>query len=87
MGASLSTAERRVLEAAHDAGGGHVPGPLTDVVRRMVGQLTGQEFRRAVADLSERQLLRASVATKVNGEVGQVVIVRITRLGRRAIGR
>ena len=87
MGASLSAAERRVLEAAHDADGGCEPDRVTDVVRRAVGQLTGQEFRRAVAELSERQLLRASVATKPDGEVGRVVIERITRLGRRAIGR
>lgn len=86
MGAALSTPERRVLEAADEADAEHGDA-LTDVVRRMVGQLTGQEFRRAVADLSERGLLQASVATKVNGEVGRVLIERITRLGRRAIGR
>ena len=87
MGASLSTAERRILEAAHDAESGDGADRLTDVVRRAVGQLTGQEFRRGVASLSERQLLRAHVCTKVNGEVGQVVIERITLLGRRAIRR
>lgn len=87
MGRLLSPAEQRVLEAAHDAEAGDDREHLTDVVRRTVGQLTGQEFRRAVASLTERQLLRAHVVIKVNGEVGQVVIERTTHLGQKAIGR
>jgi hypothetical protein len=87
MGASLSTAERRILEAAHEAQDDEANGQLTDVVRRAVGQLPGQTFRRGVADLAERRLLQARVAVKADGEVGRVVIERVTFLGRRAIGR
>jgi len=90
MGASLSTSERRILEAVDDAEVGEVAesaGKLTDVVRRALGQLPGDEFRRGVASLSERRLLRAQVAVKADGEVGRVVIERVTFLGRRAIGR
>jgi len=86
MGAALSTSERRILEAVDDAErDGHVQ--LTDVVRRALGQLPGYEFRRGVATLTERHLLRARVAVKAGGEVGQVVIEQTTFLGRRAIGR
>ncbi len=87
MGASLSTAERRILEAVDDAEAGDTNGHLTDVVRRELGQLPGQEFRRGVASLAERRLLEAHVARKAGGVVGQVVIERVTFLGRRAIGR
>jgi len=87
MGASLSTAERRILEAVDDAEAGDTSGHLTDVVRRELGHLPGQEFRRGVASLAERRLLEARVALKAGGEVGQVVIERVTFLGRRAIGR
>ncbi len=87
MGASLSTAERRILEAVDDAEAGDTNGRLTDVVRRELGQVPGQEFRRGVASLTERRLLQARVALKAGGEVGQVVIERVTFLGRRAIGR
>ena len=86
MAASLSTAERRILEAAHDAlAEGLPPGELTDAVRRTLGQLPGPEFRLGVAQLNERGLLRARVTTKVNGEVGRVVIEHVTPLGRSAI--
>lgn len=87
MAASLSTAERQILEAAHDAEAADTSGHLTDVVRHTLGQLPGPEFRQGVASLTERQLLRARVALKKGGEVGQVVIERTTFLGRRAIGR
>jgi hypothetical protein len=87
MGASLSTAERRILEAVDDAEAADADGQLTDVVRRALGQLPGQEFRRGVATLTERRLLDARVAVKTGGEVGRVVIERVTFLGRRAIGR
>jgi len=87
MGASLSTAERRILEAVDDAETDDTNGHLTDVVRRELGQLPGQEFRRGVASLTDRRLLQARVALKAGGEVGQVVIERVTFLGRRAIGR
>ncbi len=87
MGASLSTAERRILEAVDDAEAIDTGGYLTDVVRRELGQLPGQEFRRGVASLTDRRLLQARVALKAGGEVGQVVIERVTFLGRRAIGR
>lgn len=91
MGASLSTAERRILEAVDNAAGADSPsdgnGQLTDVVRRELGQLPGQEFRRGVATLTQRRLLDARVTVKAGGEVGQVVIERVTFLGRRAIGR
>ncbi len=87
MGATLSTSERRILEAVNDAEADHGNGQLTDVVRRALGQWPGHEFRRGVAALTERHLLRARVAVKANGEVGQVVIERVTFLGRRAIGR
>ena len=94
MGSLLSPEERRILEAAHDA---EVEGrpeaddaetaQLTDVVRRTLGQLPGRDFRQGVASLAGRQLLRAQVAVKADGEVGRVVIERTTFLGRRAIGR
>ena len=88
MAASLSTAERRILQAAHDAlAEGMTPAALTDTVRRTLGQLPGPEFRLGVARLNERGLLRARVSTKVNGEVGRVVIEQITPLGRSAIRR
>ncbi|MDQ6796437.1 MAG: hypothetical protein M3011_00190 [Actinomycetota bacterium] len=87
MGASLSTSERRVLEAVEDAEVGDGDGRLTDVVRRRLGQLPGEEFRRAIAALTERRLLQAHWAVKPGGEVGTVVIERVTFLGRRAIGR
>ncbi len=87
MGAELSTSERRILEAVDDADVADGGGLLTDVVRRAVGQLPGHEFRRGVASLTERRLLQARVAVKAGGEVGQVVIERVTFLGRRAIGR
>jgi hypothetical protein len=47
MAASLSTAERRILEAAEEvrATGTAVP-DLTVVIRRTLGQLPGPEFRR-----------------------------------------
>jgi len=86
VAASLSTAERRILEAAHDALAEGLPAAeLTDAVRRMLGQLPGPEFRLGVAQLKERGLLRARVTTKVNGEVGRVLIEQITPLGRSAI--
>ncbi|HEX3395010.1 MAG TPA: hypothetical protein VHS52_10815 [Acidimicrobiales bacterium] len=90
MGATLSTSERQILEAVDDAEAGEVAdsaGQLTDVVRRALGQLPGDEFRRGVAALSGRRLLQAHVAMKAGGEVGRVVIERVTFLGRRAIGR
>jgi len=87
MGATLSTSERRILEAVDDAEADHGNGQLTDVVRRVLGQLPGHEFRRGVATLTERRLLQARVAVKTDGEVGRVVIERVTFLGRRAIGR
>jgi len=86
MAASLSTAERLILEAAHDAlAEGLTRAALTDAVRRTLGQLPGPEFRLGVARLNERGLLRARVTTKVNGEVGRVVIEQVTPLGRSAI--
>jgi hypothetical protein len=86
MAASLSTAERRILEAVDDAlkAGTTLP-QLTVVIRRTLGQLPGPEFRRGVARLTERGLLHARVSTKVNGEIGRVAIERITPLGRSAI--
>jgi len=87
MGSLLSSDERRILEAAHDAETGEVEGHLTDVVRRTLGQLAGPEFRQGVASLAGRNLLAAQVAVKADGEVGRVVIERTTFLGRRAIGR
>ena len=86
MAASLSSAERRILEAVEAArlttpGGGE----LTVAVRRMLGQVPGPEFRRSVARLAERGLLRAHVSTKVDGDVGRVVIEEITPLGRSAV--
>ena len=87
MSAALSTSERRILEAAHDAEAEGTSGNLTDLVRRTLGQLPGPEFRQGVASLAARQLLHARVAVKAGGEVGQVVIERTTFLGRRAIGR
>jgi len=90
MGATLSPSERRILEAVNDAEVAEVAGSggqLTDVVRRTLGQLPGDEFRQGVATLTERRLLQARVAVKAGGEVGRVVIERVTFLGRRAIGR
>lgn len=86
MGASLSLAERRILEAADEAvSAGTTPSELTDVVRRSLGQIPGPEFRRGVAALAQRGLLRARFWTKVNGDVGRVVIEQITPLGRSAV--
>jgi len=90
MGATLSPSERRILEAVTDAEVAEAAesgGQLTDVVRRTLGQLPGDEFRQGVATLTERRLLQARVAVKAGGEVGRVVIERVTFLGRRAIGR
>jgi len=87
MSFSLSTSERRILEAVEDADVGDGDGQLTDVVRRRLGHLPGHEFRRGVAALTERRLLQARWAVKPGGEVGRVVIERVTFLGRRAIGR
>jgi len=89
MGATLSPSERRILEAVNDAEGVEAEsgGQLTDIVRRTLGQLPGDEFRQGVATLTERRLLRARVAVKAGGEVGRVVIERVTFLGRRAIGK
>ncbi len=89
MGATLSPSERRILEAVNDAEGAEADsgGQLTDIVRRTLGQLPGDEFRQGVAALTERRLLQARVAVKAGGEVGRVVIERVTFLGRRAIGR
>jgi hypothetical protein len=60
---------------------------LTDLVRRRAGQLTGLEYRRGVAELADRGLLQATVLTKSNGDIGRVVIGRVTLLGRRVVGR
>lgn len=88
MAALLSTVERRILEATHEAEAeGADRARLTDVVRRRVGQFTGAQFRQGVAGLSDRRLLRARVATKTGGEIAQVVIERLTPLGNQAIGR
>ena len=88
MAALLSASERRVLEAAHDAQrGGVSPDRLTDIVRRTLGQIPGVEFRRVVARLDQRGLLRAQVAHKPGGEVGRVVIEQVTSLGRTLIKR
>ncbi len=86
MAARLSIAERRILEAAQEAvAAGTMPAQLTDVVRRALGQIRGPEFRRGVASLAERGLLRATCSTKQNGEVGRVVIEQITTLGRSVV--
>ncbi len=86
MAASLSTAERRILEAADEAlSAGTKPPELTDVVRRSLGHIPGPEFRRGVAALAQRGLLRARFSTKVNGDVGRVLIDDITPLGRSAV--
>jgi hypothetical protein len=88
VGASLSTAERRILEAADDArADGVLAERLTDVVRRALAHMPGGEFRDGVARLAERRLLQARVRMKTRDEVGQVVIEQITPLGRGAIGR
>ncbi len=88
MAASLSRPERLILEAVNEVVE-REPGTerLTDLVRRAVGQLTGGEFRRGVAELNERGLLRARVTTKPDGEIGRVEIERVTLLGRRVVGR
>jgi hypothetical protein len=78
----LTVVERRILEAACDPGVGE---NLTDSVRRMVGQVPGPDFRRGVARLAERGLLRASVATKPDGDLGRVVIDSVTPLGRSLV--
>lgn len=58
------------------------PVELTDAVRRKtLPQVTGPEFRRAVASLAERGLIRARVATKAGDEIGRVVIEHVTPLG------
>ena len=86
MAASLSSAERRILEATEEARVTIADAvELTVTVRRMLGQIPGPVFRRGVARLAERGLLRARVKTKVDGEVGRVVIEQITPLGRSAI--
>lgn len=86
MGATLSTAERRILEAAQEALAAGIRSPeLTDIVRRSLGQVPGPEFRRGVAALAERGLLRARCSHKLNGDVGRVVIEQLTPLGRSAI--
>lgn len=83
VAASLSTAERRVLVAVTAECVSADPVELTDAVRRRtLHQVTGPEFRRAVASLAERRLLRARVATKAGGEIGRVVIEDLTPLGR-----
>ena len=83
MAASLSTAEKRVLGAVRPEPVAMDPVELTDSVRRKtLAQLTGQDFRRAVASLTERGLLKARVATKADGEIGRVVIEDVTPLGR-----
>ena len=83
MGAPLSATERRILEALVEAERNHPrSATITDVVRRRLGQLPGLEFRRGVARLHERRLLKAKVATKPDGEVGRVVIEQVTPLGR-----
>jgi hypothetical protein len=83
MAALLSAAERGILEAASEVQAGATD--ITAVVRRTVGRLPGPEFRRGVARLAERGLLRAHVTMKVNGDVGRVVIEGITPLGRCVI--
>ena len=86
MAASLSSAERRILEATEEARATTPSGAqLTVTVRRMLGHLPGPEFRRSVARLAERGLLRAHVSTKVDGDVGRVVIEEITPLGRSVV--
>ncbi|MGH9278329.1 MAG: hypothetical protein ACRD12_09510 [Acidimicrobiales bacterium] len=86
MAASLSTAERQVLGAFNAGPVTTDPVALTDVVRRRtLPQVTGPEFRRAVASLAERGLLRARVATKAGGEIGRVVIEDVTALGRAVV--
>jgi hypothetical protein len=86
VAALLSTSERQILEAAHHAQRGGVgPDRLTDVVRRTLGQVPGVEFRLVVARLAQRGLLHAQVKRKPGGEVGRVVIERITPLGRSVI--
>jgi hypothetical protein len=86
MAASLSSAERRILEAIDEVRGSTASGSdLTVAVRRMLGQVPGPEFRRSVARLADRGLLRARVTTKVDGDVGRVVIEHITPLGRSAV--
>lgn len=62
------------------------PVELTDAVRRKtLAQVTGPEFRRAVASLAERRLLRATVARKADDDVGRVVIEDVTPLGRAVV--
>jgi hypothetical protein len=88
MAASLSRAEHTILVAICDSEGEDPRADrFTDLVRRRAGQLTGPEYRRGVAGLADRGLLQATVVTKSNGDIGRVVIRRITLLGRRVIGR
>jgi hypothetical protein len=82
----LSTAERQVLGAVTDEDVPADPIGLTDAVRRKtLPHVTGPEFRRAVANLAKRGLLRARVRTKTGGEIGRVVIEEVTPLGRGVI--
>ena len=82
MAANLSDAERHVLGALTTEPTAD-PVALTDAVRRRtLSNVPGSEFRRAVASLAERGLLRASVVTKAGGEIGRVVIEDVTPLGR-----
>ena len=84
----LTAQERRILEAADDAFmSGVRPDELTDAVRRSLHQVPGVDFRAGVARLSERGLLCAQVRHKPGGEVGRVVIERVTPLGRTLIKR
>lgn len=87
--ASLTAAQRRILEAIADAERDGVRrDELTQVIRRRVlPHVYGDEFREAVASLDGRGLVRAQVTFKAGGYVGRVVIGGITPLGRAAIGR
>ena len=86
MAANLSEAERRVLGAVTaEPAAAADPVGLTDAVRRRtLSRVGGSEFRRAVASLADRGLLRARVATKPGCEIGRVVIEDVTPLGRVA---
>lgn len=82
----LSPAERRILEAACDTGVDvDERRTFSDAVRRRLGQLPGPDFRRGVASLADRGLLRARVATKPDGDIGRVVIEAVTPLGRSLV--
>ncbi len=89
MTASLTNAERCILEVAETAAR-QAPRPeeLTAIVRRRtMSSVTGDEFRQAVASLTDRRLLKAHVTTKAGGAVGRVVIQGVTVLGQMVIGR